>query len=162
MRFLSLVPKTLQLMVVGSVAGLGTAGLSHLAIAGHKKLDSNYEPSYDPPSISKMAMGWTLFCGLHVHLRYQILGGVDRYFFDHSNYLWSYLMAMGICRVTTSVFCEGQRLKWTGLSTLPTRAVQLQRKLQTYAPPVTSNIVPAPPTRKVTKTKGFELTMSNT
>lgn len=163
-RVMSFLAKSLELAAVGAFAGLATSGLSHLAITGHKQMDPHFEASYDPPHPSRAAMGLSLFFGVHAHLRYQLLGGVDRYFFEHSNFLWSYLMTTGICRVTGSAIGEAHRPGLTGLPKKPVKMQQLPMRPQPHrTPTVSSNVVPAPELRpKVTKIRGFELTMSDT
>lgn len=162
-RVVSFLAKSLELAAVGAFAGLATSSLSYLAIAGHKQMDPQFEASYDPPHPSRAAMGLSLFFGVHAHLRYQLLGGIDRYFFEHSNFLWSYLMTTGICRVTGSAIGEAHRPGLTGLPKKPVKIQQLPMRPQRHkTPTVTSNVIPAAELRpKVTKIRGFELTMSD-
>lgn len=154
----------MELAVVGALAGLATTGVSHLAVMGHKQLDPQFQVSYSPPSPARAAMGLSLFFGLHAHLRYQMLGGLDRFFFEHSNFLWSYLMTTGIYRSVSAAVGEAHRPAFTGLPAAPVRAPQAVTRPRAHkTPPVSSNVVPAGQLRpKTMKTKGFELTMSNT
>ena len=163
-RFFGLAVKSAELAALGIVTGVTTCGLSRLAMMGHRAFEPDYRPSYEPPSPSRAALGLSLFYGLHVHGRYQLLGGIDRFFFEYSNYLWSYLSATILCRISGALVGEAHRPIFTGLPTKPAAPVVRQQKLsRSYRKPsVTSNVVPAPPSKpKVTKTKGFELTMSS-
>jgi len=47
--------------------------------------------------------------------RYQLLGGVDRLLFAHTNYLWTYLLLSGGARFASQYVGEQTRPAWQGL-----------------------------------------------
>jgi len=159
-RVLSFITKSLELAAVGALIGLGTTGLSNLAIMGHKRRNPEYESSYKPPEMSRSAIGLALFYGLHAHTRYQVLGGIERFFFERSNYLWAYLTTLVCCRVSSGVIGEAHRPMFAGLPTSVPNRVMVQ-KVKKPRPAVSSNVVSAEDLKpKVKKTKGFEITMA--
>jgi hypothetical protein len=59
--------------------------------------------------------------GVFSNLRYQTIAGVDRYLFDHSNHLFSYLMSSSVVRVASNWVGEPTRLALQGLPVDPPR-----------------------------------------
>ncbi len=51
--------------------------------------------------------------------RYQMVAGMDRYLFGHSNLLWSYLVASSVVRVMSHAVSQQSRLFFMGLPTQP-------------------------------------------
>ena len=49
------------------------------------------------------------------HLYQQVVAGVDRYLFGHSNFLWSYLAFSGVMRVASNTLGQVTRLQAMGL-----------------------------------------------
>lgn len=49
--------------------------------------------------------------------RYQMVAGMDRYLFGHSNFLWSYLLATSVVRTASHAVSQQSRLHFMGLPT---------------------------------------------
>ena len=58
-------------------------------------------------------------CGCLPRGRYQMVAGMDRYLFGHSNFLWSYLIASSVVRVMSHAVSQQSRLFFMGLPTQP-------------------------------------------
>eukprot|EP00210_Caulerpa_lentillifera_P004702 g4486.t1 len=164
-RVLSVFTKSLELAFMGALTGLGMTGVQNLAFLAHQKVDPEYRSSVQPASFTRSAIGLSLFYGLHAHSRYQLLAGVDRYFFDHSNYLWSYLTTSGLCRVVNSFIAEVHRPMFAGLPTQsavrqnPTLVYEVKKRMNEFSSPSVETKQKAK--SKVKKTKGFQLSMTN-
>ena len=106
------------------------------------------------------------FVGLHAHLRYQALGGIDRYLFDHSAFLWSYMMGTTLFRVVNFSLGEMSRAWFQGLQVHPRGTAHLRLpSIQMHALPQTNvavkpsaEVVSAPEIKK-RMTKGFEMSL---
>ena len=72
--------------------------------------DPNYTPSVPIPSIGRSAGGMALSLGLFSNVRYQIVGGIDRYLFDHCNFLLSYLSLSTLFRTFSTIIGQPTRL----------------------------------------------------
>ena len=70
--------------------------------------------------------------------RYQLIGGLDRYLFSHSNFLWSYLGISGLTRMVGMAVGEASRPWWQGLpppgSRKVTRTRRVSKKVQRRVP----------------------------
>lgn len=55
------------------------------------------------------AGGMAVALGLFSNARYQIIGGMDRYLFERSNYLWSYLSFSTLFRAVSAFIGEPTR-----------------------------------------------------
>eukprot|EP00210_Caulerpa_lentillifera_P002488 g2385.t1 len=166
-RVLSVFTKSMELAFVGAVTGIGTIGVRDLVVFAHRKMDPDYKPSCQSESLSRSIVGLSLFYGLHAHTRYQLVGGIDRYFFDHSNYLWSYLTTTGLCRLVNAFIAETHRPLFAGL---PTKVIERPKMVPVYRPKKQRNRSRttsmekdqrALVKQKVKKTKGFELSMTS-
>lgn len=104
-----------ELSAVGTLAGASMAGLSQLALRLRQKYEPGFQPSVRIPSVRQSAGGLAVSMGIFSNLRYQLISGVDRYLFDHSNYLWSYLVSSGIVRLSSNRLGEPTRLALQGL-----------------------------------------------
>jgi len=107
--------KMAELSAVGAVMGTTTSLLSTAAVAIHKKADPNFEPSVPVPSVGRSSGGMAAYFALNANIRYQLLGGIDRYLFDRSNFLWTYLGISGAARFASQQVGELSRPWWQGL-----------------------------------------------
>lgn len=170
-RLASLFAKCGELAAMGAIAGAATSALSRAASASKGPA---FEPSVPLLGVGRSAAGMAAFFGLHAHLRYQALGGIDRYLFEHSAFLWSYLLASALFRAANVGFGETVRPVWQGFTPLPP-----SRAVDPDAPPLEcrSNVLPLPegvrktigagkeaaaqqgPKAKKRKAKGYELSV---
>lgn len=67
-----------------------------------RQFDPSFSPSVGIPELRTSATGMALTMGVFANMRYQLLGGIDRYLFDHSNFLLPYLgMSIAFRAVST-------------------------------------------------------------
>lgn len=71
--------------------------------------DPNFTPSMPIPDMRASAGGMAVALGLFSNARYQIIGGMDRYLFERSNYLWSYLSFSTLFRCVSAFIGEPTR-----------------------------------------------------
>ncbi|CAD7700006.1 unnamed protein product [Ostreobium quekettii] len=160
-RAASLLTKFAELSAVGAITGCATAGASELALALRKRSDPEFKPSVPIPGVERSMLGMCAFVGLHAHLRYQTIGGIDRYLFDHSSFLWSYMAASTMFRVANVSIGEASRPWFQGLpskSPLRPRAPVPRGLVQTPAP-LPASAQPNDDKPKKRKAKGFELSV---
>lgn len=124
-----------QLSAVGALTGGATSLLSSLAVKVHKQVDPSYEPSVAVPDVARSSGGLGAFFALTNNVRYQLLGGMDRYLFGHSNFMWTYMGFSGFARLLGAGVSELSRSYWQGLPTQPAlqmkqRTTQRVRKLK--------------------------------
>lgn len=101
--------------MVGVIAGgLMSVGQS-AAIAVRRHSAPDWQPAVRAPELRSSALGLAASVGVFANMRYQIISGVDRYLFDHSAYLMSYIIASGIVRVASNRLGEPTRLTLQGL-----------------------------------------------
>eukprot|EP00879_Flechtneria_rotunda_P000742 GHRR01000862.1.p1 GENE.GHRR01000862.1~~GHRR01000862.1.p1 ORF type:complete len:642 (+),score=246.10 GHRR01000862.1:97-2022(+) len=106
-----------QLSAVGAITGGLTSLASQAAVKIHQQRDAEYSPLIPVADAGRSSAGLGAFFAVNANIRYQLLGGMDRYLFGHSNYLWTYL---GFSMVARSLFAgvgELSRPWWQGLST---------------------------------------------
>lgn len=106
-----------QLSAVGALAGGATALASQLAVNLHQKADPEYVSSVPVADAGRSSAGLGAFFAVNANTRYQLLGGMDRYLFGHTNYLWTYLGFSLIARGLSVAAGELSRPWWQGLST---------------------------------------------
>jgi hypothetical protein len=116
-----------QLAVAGAAAAAAAAGASSLAVAARRRADPEWRPSAPVPEVARSAAGLAAFFALNANLRYQLLGGMDRYLFGHASALWSYVLLTSAARFAGAAAGELSRPWWQGLPT-ETAASHLQRR----------------------------------
>lgn len=165
-RVASLFAKFAQLSAIGAATGTAMACLSQLVLERRQNSDPAFKPSVSIPVLERSVMGMCAFVGLHAHLRYQALGGIDRYLFDHSAFLWSYLMGTTLFRVANVSFGEMSRAWFQGLpvhsrgdAVSRLSSTKLQGLIQPGAAVGTEMKVLSSPEPKKKKAKGFELSL---
>lgn len=109
--------KAAEFSLIGAAAGAAQAGIGQGLVAVRKLQNKKFQPSVPVPSISRSALGMGAFCGISANFRYQLIGGADRYLFDHSQYLWSYLGVSTVVRAASQYIGNTTRLVWQGLPT---------------------------------------------
>ena len=72
--------------------------------------DAAFMPSVPIPSLQTSALGMALSMGVFSNLRYQLVGGIDRYLFDHAEHLWPYLAASSGFRWVSTHYGNETRL----------------------------------------------------
>ena len=81
--------------------------------------DAAFTPSVPIPSLQTSASGMALSMGVFSNLRYQLVGGIDRYLFDHAEHLWPYLAASSAFRWVSTIYGNETRLHFQVCSCLP-------------------------------------------
>lgn len=114
-RAASLFAKAAELSAVGVLSGGAMTAGQRALTAIRRRGDPNWQPAVRTPELRNSSLGMAASMGLFANARYQIISGVDRYLFGHSNYLMSYLIASGIVRIASNRFGEPTRLTLQGL-----------------------------------------------
>lgn len=83
--------------------------------------DAAFTPSVPIPSLQTSASGMALSMGVFSNLRYQLVGGIDRYLFDHAEHLWPYLAASSAFRGVSTIYGNETRLHFQVRACLPPR-----------------------------------------
>lgn len=78
-----------------------------------------FAPAVPVPDLRSSMGGAALAMGAFSNARYQIVGGVDRWLFDHSTYLLPYLAASTVFRGVSAWFGQETRLHLQVGSTAP-------------------------------------------
>jgi hypothetical protein len=130
-----------QLSAVGAAAGAATSGAASLAVAARRRADPSFEPSVPVPSAARSSGGLGAFFALNANVRYQLLGGLDRYLFGHASALWSYVALTTIARVGGAAVGELSRPWWQGL---PTEAAASHAQRRTRVRKVKRRVVKRP------------------
>jgi len=107
-----------QLSAVGAIAGGATALASQAAVKVHQAMDPEYQgPSVPVADPARSSAGLGAFFAVNANTRYQLLGGMDRYLFNHSNFLWTYMGFSLLARGLFTAAGEVSRPWWQGLTT---------------------------------------------
>ena len=72
--------------------------------------DPGFTPSVPIPDMRTSAGGLAVTMGVFTNVRFQVVGGIDRYLFDHSNYLFSYLALSTAFRAASTWIGQPTRL----------------------------------------------------
>jgi hypothetical protein len=107
--------KSAELCGVGMLAGAAQSALAQAAVAVRRRSDPDFTPSMPVPDVRQSALGFAAAQGIFGNLRYQMVAGIDRYLFDHANYLWSYLAVSGIFRSFSTAVGDQTRRYLQGL-----------------------------------------------
>eukprot|EP00803_Ostreobium_quekettii_P010921 evm.model.scf_399.9 EVM.evm.TU.scf_399.9 scf_399:79501-82137(+) len=169
-RVASLFAKFAQLSGVGAITGFATSGLSRLALAFRRNKKPAFTPSVPIPGLEQNMLGMCAFVGLHAHLRYQTIGGIDRYLFDHSSFLWSYIAASLLFRVANVSIGEASRPWFQGTrltSSSPTVSSRLNApslQMEEMQQPIVAepSAASSGAKSKKRKAKGFEMSLVST
>mmetsp|Transcript_32029 Transcript_32029/g.57353 ORF Transcript_32029/g.57353 Transcript_32029/m.57353 type:complete len:519 (-) Transcript_32029:153-1709(-) len=121
--------KAAELSAIGVLAGAAQSGLGHGLTALRQTQDKTFKPTVPVPDVARSAAGLGAFMGISSNVRYQLLGGVDRYLFDHSTMLWSYLAVSSALRTGSQYIGNGTRLLWQGLPTQMAPVQQRRRRV---------------------------------
>lgn len=122
-----------ELSAVGVLTGTATSLSSQAAVALHRRSNPEYQPSVAVPNIGRSSGGMGAFFALNANVRYQLLGGLDRYLFERSNFLWTYVGATLVARTLSNRVGELSRPWWQGLP--EAQAMQQQRAAQQQQQP---------------------------
>ncbi len=79
-------------------------------MTARRQWDPSFTPSVPIPELRTSATGMALTMGVFANGRYQLLGGIDRYLFDHSNFLLPYLGMSTAFRAVSTWFGQETRL----------------------------------------------------
>ena len=108
---------TAQLAAVGAATGAATSALGSAAASLRRRADPAWEPSAPVPGLVASASGLAAFEALNANLRYQLLGGLDRWLYARAAALSLYGAASGAARAAGAGVGELSRAWWQGLPT---------------------------------------------
>lgn len=109
--------KAAELCGVGMLTGAAMSGLQTAAVSVRRAADPEWQPSVPVPEFWRSACGMAASLGLASNLRYQLIAGADRWFFDHGKYLAPYLASSTLLRGASNRLGEGTRLYLQGMPT---------------------------------------------
>lgn len=124
-RIQSFLYKTVQLGVVGTVAGCVQGVLSN--ILSSKKEGRS---SVTVPSTTTYALSYGTFLGLYANMRYQTMCGLDHVLFNHFDVLGVYLFFSTAFRTMNTFVGETSKLAWLGIQ--PDSLVHSDALLRSY------------------------------
>ncbi len=81
----------------------------------HRRNDADFEPSVPVPDLKTSMLGMGAYLGLSCNLRYQLIGGADRWMTERLTTLASALTATGLGRLANNHFGDQTRLFALGL-----------------------------------------------
>lgn len=116
-RVAGLFAKAAELCGVGMLAGGAMSGLQTAAVKVRQISNPEWQPSVPVPEFWRSACGMAASLGVASNLRYQLIAGADRWFFDHGKYLAPYLASSTMLRIGSNRLGEGTRLYLQGMPT---------------------------------------------
>ena len=115
-RGLSVLTKAAELSAVGALTGGAFSAINSGLLAMHKKSKGErWEPALPVPDFKTSALGMGAFLGISCNLRYQLLGGADRWMTEHLTSLASSVSATALGRIVNNQIGEPTRLFALGL-----------------------------------------------
>lgn len=116
MRAASLGAKAAELSALGAITGGLFHGVNKGLVALHKRRDGEeFEPSIPVPDLKTSMLGMGAYLGLSCNLRYQLIGGADRWMTERLTTLASAITATGLARLANNHFGDQTRLFALGL-----------------------------------------------
>jgi len=131
---------TARLALVGAAAGGATSALSAAAVSLHQRSDASYAPSSPPPAVAASAGGLAAFMALNANLRYQLIGGVDRWLFARAAAISVYGGLSAALRAAGCATGELSRAWWQGLAAERAQGVSALRLPALPAPPTLARV----------------------
>lgn len=132
-RGTSLVVKAAELSAVGMLAGAANSGLQQALVAAHVARDPNFKPSLPVPDMQNGALTMGAYMGLVSNVRYQLIGGLDRWMHQYLNSLSVALFSTTVVRFLNNQLGEPTRLHWMGLPTVAPKRVDEQAEIRRKA-----------------------------
>jgi hypothetical protein len=113
----ALLYKAAELSGVGVCVGAAGGALSQLLLARHKRADPSFTPAVPVPSIATSALGYGAWLGLSSNVRYNLLGGADRWMRERLSSLSTTWVCTGFARLGNNHVGDMSRLWLLGLPT---------------------------------------------
>ena len=107
--------KAAELSALGAITGGVFHGVNKMLVGLHKKRDEDFEPTIPVPDLKTSMLGMGAYLGLSCNLRYQLIGGADRWMTERLTTLASAITATGIMRLANNHFGDQTRLFALGL-----------------------------------------------
>ena len=114
-RAAGLAVKAAQLSGVGAAIGVASWGLNRAALARHRATDPAFSPSVPLPSLQTTVGGYAAWLGLSGNVRYQLLGGADRWMRERLSSLGTCWAATTGARLANNAAGDASRLWLLGL-----------------------------------------------
>ena len=107
--------KALELSALGAATGGVFHGLNKALVGLHRRSDADFEPAVPVPDLKTSVLGMGAYLGLSCNLRYQLIGGADRWMTERLTTLASAITATGLGRLANSQLGDQTRLFALGL-----------------------------------------------
>jgi hypothetical protein len=118
-RTSALLYKAAQLSGVGVAIGAAGGAASHLLLARRKRADPSFTPSVPIPSVGASALGYGAWLGLSGNIRYNLLGGADRWARERLSSLSTTWVTTCFARLGNNHIGDVSRLWLLGLPAAP-------------------------------------------
>ena len=109
-RAASLGRKALEPSALGAATGGVFHGLNKALVGLHRRSDADFEPAVPVPDLKTSVLGMGAYLGLSCNLRYQLIGGADRWMTERLTTLASAITATGLGRLANSQLGDQTRL----------------------------------------------------
>mmetsp|Transcript_5869 Transcript_5869/g.14910 ORF Transcript_5869/g.14910 Transcript_5869/m.14910 type:complete len:522 (+) Transcript_5869:208-1773(+) len=121
----SVLAKSGELAALGAITGGVFHGVNQMLVGLHKHNEgADFVPSVPVPDLKTSMLGMGAYLGLSCNLRYQLIGGADRWMTERLTTLASALTATGLGRLANNHFGDMTRLFALGL---PIHATAVRR-----------------------------------
>lgn len=108
--------KAMELSALGAITGGVFHGVNKALVGLHKKREGDdFEPAVPVPDLKTSVLGMGAYLGLSCNLRYQLIGGADRWMTERLTTLASAITATGLGRLANNHFGDQTRLFALGL-----------------------------------------------
>ena len=142
--------KAMELSALGAITGGVFHGVNKALVGLHKKREGDdFEPAVPVPDLKTSVLGMGAYLGLSCNLRYQLIGGADRWMTERLTTLASAITATGLGRLANNHFGDQTRLFALGL---PVHATAIRTSQKTTSKKKKKTV-----TKKVKKKKSKKI-----
>jgi len=114
-RAASVLLKAAELAALGVATGAVFGGVNQMLVKKHQAQDPDFAPSVPVPDVKTQALGMGAFLGLSCNLRYQLMGGCDRWMTERLSSLATAVTGTALMRLGNNQLGDSTRLFALGL-----------------------------------------------
>ncbi len=111
--------KAAQLSGAGFALGAASSAVQSALLARHRAADPAFRPSVPVPTLATSAAGYAAWMGLSGNVRYQLLGGADRWMRERLSSLSTTWVTTAFARLANNHVGDASRLWLLGLPAAP-------------------------------------------
>jgi len=124
----SVLAKAAELSALGIIVGGVFGSVNQALLKSHQAKDPEFAPAVPVPDIKTQALGMGAFLGLSCNMRYQLIGGADRWMTERLTSMTSGLTATALARIANNQVGDSTRLFALGLPLHATAAAVASRR----------------------------------